>query len=94
MSANQESSVAKHRASLVRRGLVRVEVSVRREDAALLRSVASALSDPARHKETRQILRQRFDKPVATSLKALLAAAPLEDVELDRNGDIGRDVGL
>jgi hypothetical protein len=78
----------------VRRGLVRVEVSVRREDAALLRSVASALADPTRHKETRQILRQRFDKPAATSLKALLAAAPLEDVELDRDQDIGRDVEL
>jgi len=76
------------------RGLVRVEVSVRKEDASLVRSVASALSDPARQNETRRILRQRFAAPRSVSLKALLASAPLEGIELDRSRDTGRDVDL
>ena len=94
MRAKAESRVAKHRAGLARRGLVRVEVSVRREDATLLRRVASALADPARHQETRQLLRQRFSEPAATSLKALLAAAPLDGLDLERDRDPGRDVEL
>jgi len=76
------------------RGLVRVEVSVRKEDASLVRSVASALSDPIRQHETRRILRQRFAKPPSISLKALLASAPLDGIELERSRDTGRDIDL
>jgi hypothetical protein len=39
-----------------RQGLVRVEVNVRKEDASLVRSVASALSDPSRQAEARELL--------------------------------------
>jgi hypothetical protein len=60
----------------------------------LVRRIASALSDPARQAKARLLLRQRFDEPPQTSLKALLAAAPLDEIDLDRDSDVGRDVDL
>ena len=84
MTDKAKSSVASHRARLERQGLVRVEVNVRKEDASLVRRVASALSDPARRAEARVLLRQRFVEPSNVSLKALLASAPLDGIDLDR----------
>ncbi len=92
--AKAKSSLATHRARMQRRGFVRVEVSVCKEDAGLVRSVASALSDPSRQAEARRLLRQRFGEPPAVSLKALLASAPLDGIDLDRSPDPGRDVDL
>jgi hypothetical protein len=94
MTARANSSLAKHRARLERQGFVRVEVNVRKEDAGLVRRVASALSDPSRRAEARQLLRQRFVEPPRVSLKALLASAPFDGIDLDRGRDIGRDVDL
>jgi hypothetical protein len=87
-------SVAAHRERMERRGLVRVEVTVRKEDASLVRCVASALSDPARQAEARQLPRQRFAEPPGVSLKTLLASAPLDGIDLDRSPDPGRDIDL
>jgi hypothetical protein len=56
--------------------------------------VAAALTDPARAAETRALLRGRFAPPPARSLKALLEAAPLEGVELERSRDTGRIIDL
>jgi hypothetical protein len=39
-------------------------------------------------------LRQRFVEPPKVSLKALLASAPLDGIDLDRGHDLGRDVDL
>lgn len=94
MTNKAKTSLAKHRARMERQGLVRVEVTVRKEDASLVRCVASALSDPSRQAEARRVLRQRFVEPPKVSLKALLAAAPLDGIELDRSRDPGRDVDL
>ncbi len=94
MTSKAKSSVAKHRARMERRGLVRVEVNVRKEDASLIRRMASALSDPSRQAETRMLLRQCFAEPPKVSLKALLASAPLDGIDLDRTRDLGRDVDL
>lgn len=94
MTSKATSSVARHRARMEREGLVRVEVNVRKEDAPLVRRVASALSDPSRQAETRLLLRQRFAEPPKVSLKALLASAPLDGIDLDRHRDPGRDVDL
>lgn len=66
--------------------------AVRKEGANLVRRVASALSDPSRQAEARRLLRQRFVEPPKTSLKALLASAPLDGIEADRSRDAGRDV--
>jgi hypothetical protein len=94
MAGKAKSSVATHRAREQRQGFVRVEVNVRKEDASLVRGVASALSDPSRQAEARKLLRQRFTEPTKVSLKALLASAPLEGIELDRGRDPGREVDL
>jgi hypothetical protein len=89
-----KSALATHRSRMERQGFVRVEVSVRKEDANLVRCVASALSDPSRQTEARRLLRQRFVEPPKVSLKALLAAAPLDGIDLDRSPDPGREVDL
>lgn len=89
-----KSSLARHRARRERQGFVRVEVNVRKEDASLVRGVASALSDPSRQAEARRFLQQRFVEPAAIDLKALLASAPLDGIDLDRSPDPGRDIEL
>ncbi len=94
MAGKAKSSVAMHRARKERQGFVRVEVNVRKEDANLVRRVASALSDPARQTEARQLLRHGFAESPKVSLKALLASAPLDGIDLDRSRDLGRDVDL
>ena len=75
-------------------GFVRVEVQVRKEDASLVREIASALGDPARHAATRAILRQQITRSPSNRFQALLASAPLEDIELDRSSDFGREIDL
>jgi hypothetical protein len=94
MKTASNQAITRHRERRKRLGLVRVEVQVRKEDAPLLRIVAGALADPARADETRTLLRQRFAGRAGRSLKALLAAAPLDGIELDRSSDPGRDVEL
>ena len=92
--SRQARLLANHRARKARQGFVRVEINVRKEDAGLVRQVAAALSDPARQTAARALLRQRFAEPVGASLKALLASAPFEGIDLDRSRDRGRDVDL
>jgi hypothetical protein len=94
MRSRAKSSLAGHRARMARRGLVRVEVNVSKDDATLVRHVAAALTDPTRQGAARTLLRQRFIEPPSVSLKALLASAPLEGIDLDRGPDHGREVDL
>jgi hypothetical protein len=76
------------------RGLLRIELQARDEDASLLRAVAAALADPARAAEARATLRTRFAPPPRRGLKEILAAAPLDGVDLDRSRDTGRAIDL
>ena len=94
MTSRTKSGLASHRARKAREGFVRIEVYVRKEDASLIRGVAAALSDPPRQAKARTLLRQRFVEPAKVGLKALLASAPLEGIDLDRPRDLGREVGL
>jgi hypothetical protein len=94
MARRTNSSLAGHRARMARRGFVRVEVNVRKEDASLVRHVAAALSDAKRQATTRTLLRQHLVAPPTVGLKALLAAAPLDGIDLVRSRDPGRDVDL
>jgi hypothetical protein len=94
MANAQRKPLAAYRRRLKRRGMIRVEVHVRKGDAALVRGVARALSDPAREAEARSVLRDHFGSGRATGLKALLAQAPLEGIDLTRERDLGRDVTL
>ena len=73
---------------------MRVEVQVRKEDAALVREVAGALGDPAREAGTRAKLRETLASPRAGGLKALLARAPLEGIDLGRPRDVEREITL
>lgn len=75
-------------------GFVRVEVQVRKEDASLVREIANALADPSRHDETCAILRKQVARAPSRSFKDLLASAPLEDIEVDRPRDFGREIDL
>ena len=67
---------------------------MRKDDAALVRSVARALADPAREAEARTLLRERFGDAEAKGLKALLAEAPLDGIDLSRVRDFARDIDL
>ena len=82
--AKAKSPLATHRARMLRQGLVRVEVNVRKEDANLIRDVAAALCDPAGRAEARLLVRQSFAALRKVSLRALLASAPLDEIELSR----------
>ena len=84
------SPVTQWRRRRQRQGFVRVEVRVRKEDAALVREVAAALVDPEHEAETRNILCEKFAVQ-GTRGQTLLAAAPLEGIDLERSRDFGRD---
>lgn len=92
MPATKSKSLTAYRRRLKRRGVVRVEVHVSKTDAALIRGVAQALTDPTREAAARSLLREQFG--MAKGLKSLLAAAPLEGIDLGRDRDLGRDVAL
>ncbi len=92
--STRQAALIAHRQRLRSRGLQRLEVQVQGDDAPLVRAIAAALADPARAAETRALLRGRFAPAPAQSLKALLAAAPLEEIELERSRDTGRVVEL
>ena len=94
MATTDPSPVTRWRKRRQQQGFVRVEIQVRKEDAALMRDVATALVDPERETETRSILREKIAAPRSGGLKALLASAPLEGIDLKRPRDFGRDAGL
>ncbi|MDD9979973.1 MAG: hypothetical protein OXU81_01195 [Gammaproteobacteria bacterium] len=94
MTSTEPSPVTQWRKRRQRQGFVRVEIQVRKEDVALVRDVASALVDPERATKTRTILREKIAAPRSGGLKALLASAPLEGIDLERQRDFGRDAAL
>jgi hypothetical protein len=94
LSKASKASLTRHRRRMKEDGLVRVEVKVKKQDAALVRRVAKVLGDPVRGKEARAMLRQRLAPPPSQDLKALLAAAPLEGVDLERSREVGRRIDL
>ena len=94
MPSTQPSPVTQWRKRRQQQGFVRVEIQVRKEDAALVRDVATALVDPERETETRAILREKIAAPRSGGLKVLLASAPLEGIGLERQRDFARDAAL
>lgn len=81
----QKTASTKSRTRRMHPDRVRVDVHVRKEDAALVHRIARMLTDPASQARTRTILRQSFVVPPVTGLKALLAAAPLDGIDLRRD---------
>ena len=94
MANTGPSPVTRWRKRRQRQGFVRVEVQVRKEDAALVRDIAAALVDPERETGTRAILRAKIAAPRSRGLKALLCSAPLEGMDLERSRDFGRNTPL
>jgi hypothetical protein len=92
MPSNPYRSLTAYRRRMKRKGMVRLEVQVQKNDVPLIRSVARALSDPERAADARAVLRDRFGPVKAMGLKALLAAAPLEGIDVTRERDLGRDI--
>jgi len=91
---NRNQALTAYRRRMNRRGVVRLEVHVRKADAVLVRGVVEASPIRIGEAEARAVLRERFARGTAKGLKALLAAAPLEGIELSRARDLGRDVDL
>lgn len=94
MAKSQRKAINSFRKRLKHRGMARLEVNVRKEDATLVRNVVRALSNPDREQTARALLHEHFGGGPAEGLKALLAAAPLEGIDLGRERDFGRDVDL
>ncbi len=94
MTNTNPSPVTKWRRRRQRQGFVRVEIQVRKEDASLVRDVATALVDPEQEAETRAFLREKITALRPGGLKALLASAPLDGIDLERSRDVGRDAAL
>ena len=90
----RKTPVDTFRKRLRQKGMVRVEIHVQKDDAVLVKSVARALGNPKMAAEARTILKARFTKPAQAGLKALLASAPLEGVDLERPRDMGREIDL
>ena len=82
------------RKRLKQQGMARLEVNVRKDDATLVRNVVRTLSNSEQEQTTRALLREHFGSGRAEGLKALLAAAPLEGINLSRERDFDRDVDL
>lgn len=91
MGELKETPTNAYRARLKQKGLVRVELHVRRGDAGLLRAVADALADPRREAEAREILQRQIAGKPSRGLKDLLAAAPIDGIDFDRPKDVGRE---
>jgi len=94
MPGTKRKALASYRRRLRRRGVIRLEVHVRQDDAALVRGVVKALADPQLGPEARAMLRERFASPEPSGLKAFLAAAPLEGIDLTREREPERAVDL
>ena len=95
MASSQHRALTKHRARLKQRGLVRVEVQVSATDADLIRRTAHSLRGETRVATRLGAQLLRLVGVASTpGLKELLAAAPLEGIELARPQDLGRDVEL
>jgi hypothetical protein len=94
MAKSQGKAVSSFRKRLKRQGMARLEVNVRKEDAPLIRNVVRALVSPQHERAARAFLHEHFSAGEAKGLKAILAAAPLEGVDLNRGRDFGPDVYL
>ena len=60
MPRSQKKTHSAYRRRQKQRGVMRLEVHVRKDDASPIRGVAKALADPARAAEARALLRERF----------------------------------
>ncbi|MCC7346659.1 MAG: hypothetical protein IT538_04605 [Variibacter sp.] len=94
MAHARKSPVSDYRRRIKREGYVRLEVLVRKDDAELVRNLVQAMADPARRAIVKDTLVSLIQKRPRRDLKALLASAPLEGIDLTRERDFGREIDL
>lgn len=93
MPSTQQRAVTAHRRRLKERGLVRLEILATKEDRQLLKEVARRLrEEPSKSKKLRLELRGLVDFEERPSRKAILASMPLEEADLEREPDLGREI--
>ena len=91
----QRKAVNRFRKRLKRQGMARVEINVRKDDAACSFATSSGRFQARNSNRTaRALLREHFGSRRTEGLKALLASAPLEGLDLSRERDFGRNVDL
>jgi len=91
----RRKAVQAYRQRLKERGWVRLEVQTSKEDVPLIRYITQTLrSDPVRAAQLRRHLHRLVDPVPHADLKALLASAPLDGIDLSRRHDRGREVDL
>ena len=84
MTARKNKALGSYRRRLKQQGIARIEIRVRKQDVPLVRNLVRALADPHREREARKVLREHFGPAKAEGLKALLASAPLDGIDLGR----------
>lgn len=93
MSTSQERALRNYRRRLKQHGIKRLELQASEQDAVLLRKLAKILRGEGHESDSiRMRLRAMLRKP--GNVKELLAAAPLEGVQISRSRDRGRIVEL
>jgi hypothetical protein len=93
LGKTQHKAMDRFRKRMRQRGMVRLDIHVRKDDAGLVRNVVRALVSPDQEQAARAVLRRHFGGQTV-GLKALLAAAPLDGIDLGRRRDFGRNVDL
>ena len=89
--APKDPTTARHSRKSTGQGWIRLEVA-RESDRPLLREVARKLRDPSGAVDLRAGLQTLLGNRSKLSKKAVLAAAPLEGIDLTRDPDPGRDI--
>lgn len=91
---NRPSALQQYRVRQKGAGFARVEVKVRREDAALVRDIAQRLSNPRTEVGMRLALNACLDRATLPSLKDHLCTQPFDELEFERSDDPGRTIAL
>ncbi len=95
MPSTQKTAVDNHRRRLREHGFSRLEVVVPKADKVLIKEVARRLRGaPEEADATRRQLTRLARGESEVGLKALLASAPLDGIDLERNRDTGREIDL
>lgn len=81
-------------AEQLQRGVIGLEVHVRKDDAGLIREVAKALYDPVRATEARALLRSALAHPKQMASRNSRQQRRLRTSILPRERDLGRNVAL
>jgi hypothetical protein len=91
----RKKAVQAYRQRAKERGWVRLEVQTSKEDVPLIRHITQVLrGEPTRASQLRRHLHRLIDPAPRADLKALLASAPLDGIDLSRQHDVGREADL